>query len=511
MNNVDNSSHLFPYKEPEDNEDVNLFFSEQVPWFYHLMHVLKIRGNEFSQIKEYVTNKRKKIKNDHVLNIIDFDIYADEMLKLNGNLKNTLSIYLYYCKYQLEKASQKLDSDDVRFIFVFGNITADMDSICSSILFSFFLFLWNELKIKSGINKESTKTTLFIPVINIKRKDISLKIMITWWMQKIEIYDPQNVFIFHDNEHLLQVLKHKHKYDVCLVDFNDFENSSTYDKDNVKCIIDHHMFKRKHTGKEITKSIFPIYVCSCMVIIAYMYKYSSEYLRIPFVNKNIMWMIYGTILRDSNNFRSKDRGKRWVLPDLHIFNSLKDYYKISNKVDIFLTYEFEIVRFSIDLKKFGIANLLSTDYKDYCYNVLDKKIKLRIASIDFSINMLFTNEDTPLLINKLFEICKENDIYLFIFIGSFLNNGAQLHKDIGLFFYADELNPEVLIDTLASDKSMTISNKCVKQITDGKQSKTLYIYGDLNRSYSRKMLEYLLNDFFCKFQENVFLKTSANI
>lgn len=39
---------------------------------------------------------------------------------------------------------------------------------------------------------------------------------------------------------------------------------------NVKSIIDHHVYKGKGENNKITKSIYPICVCSCMVIIAYL-------------------------------------------------------------------------------------------------------------------------------------------------------------------------------------------------------------------------------------------------
>ncbi|CRG95541.1 conserved Plasmodium protein, unknown function [Plasmodium gallinaceum] len=493
----DDHSNLFSYKEPEINEDINLFQSNQVPWFYHLIHILQLKKDDFINIKNFVENEKSRGNEyNHVLNIIDYKTYQDEILKINSNSKNTLSAYLYSCKYFLSQYSKNIESNkNVHFVFVFGNITADLDSVCSSIIYSFFLYIWFCLKKKAEKKKNIDEIKFFIPVINIKKNDIKLKILITWWLRKSEILSDEDVFVFQDDIHLLEVLKHNNKYDICLVDFNDFEVNNIYNINNVKSIIDHHMIKEGSENKRITKSIYPIYICSCMVIIAYLYKNSSEFLGIPFINKNMMWLIYGTILRDSNNFIREDFGKRWIQPDLNIFLSLKKFYKISNKMDIYLTYKYKSIRFSVDLRKFGIENLLFCDYKDYNYQVSQKKIKIRIASIDFSVDLLFSNENVNRLIKELYELCEENNFSIFIFIGSYFNH-YKLNKDMGLFFYKNDVNKDDLLDTLLTNKDIKLSNKSFKNITYNNNSKTVDIFQINNQNYSRKKLEYLLYEFF---------------
>ncbi|KJP88566.1 hypothetical protein AK88_01845 [Plasmodium fragile] len=300
-NNELNCKHndLFSYEDPELCEEENLFESNQAPWFYHLTHLLELRKDDFKNIKSIVENEKKRgIEYSHILDIIDYKTYSDIMRKINSNMKNALSVYLFSCKYFLSKYSKNTESNGhVHFVFVFGNITADMDSVCSSIIYSFFLHIWYSLKSKTAKDKNSDELKFFIPVINIKKSDMKLKILINWWLEKCEINDPEEILVFNDDKNLLEVLKNDNKYDICFVDFNDFEPNNIYNINNVKSIIDHHMLKEEAKNKRITKSIYPIYVCSCMVIIAYLYKHSSEFLGIPFINKNMMWLIYGTILR----------------------------------------------------------------------------------------------------------------------------------------------------------------------------------------------------------------------
>ncbi|CRH04115.1 conserved Plasmodium protein, unknown function [Plasmodium relictum] len=494
--NVDHSN-LFSYEEPIVNEDINLFQSNQVPWFYHLMHILQLKNDDFVNIKNFVDNEKSKGNEyNHILNIINFKTYYNDILKIKNNLKNTLYAYLCLCKYFLDQYSKSIESNkSVHFVFVFGNITADLDSVCSSIMYSFFLYIWYCLKKKVEKKKNTDELKFFIPVINIKRNDIKLKILITWWLKKCEIVNSENIFVFQDDTNLLEVLKHNDKYDICFVDFNDFEVNSIYNINNVKSIIDHHMLKKEAKNKRITKSVYPIYICSCMVIIAYFYKNAGEFLGTPFINKNMMWLIYGTILRDSNNFTKEDFGKRWIQPDLNIFLSLKKFYHISNKMDIYLTYKYKSIRFSVDLKKFGIENLLFADYKDYNYQVLHKNIKIRIASIDFSVDLLFSNENVNCLIKKLYELCEENNFSIFIFIGSYFDN-YKLNKDMGIFFYKDDINKDNLLNTLLNNKDIKLSNKSFKNIEYKNYTKIIDIFQINNRNYSRKMLEYLLCEFF---------------
>ncbi|SBT79045.1 conserved Plasmodium protein, unknown function [Plasmodium ovale] len=496
--------NLFSYEDPELYEEENLFESTQAPWFYHITHLLDLKKEDFLNIKSIVENEKKRGNDyNHILDIIDYKTYSDIMRKINNNMKNALSVYLFSCKYFLNKYSKNTESNGhVHFVFVFGNNTADLDSVCSSIVYSFFLYIWYCLKSKTTKEKNSDILKFFIPIINIKRSDMKLKVLINWWLEKCEIQNPEEILVFNDDKNLLEVLKCDNKYDICFVDFNDFEPNSMYNLNNIKSIIDHHMLKDEAKNKRITKSIYPIYVCSCIVIIAYLYKHSSEFLGIPFINKNMMWLIYGTILRDSNNFPKGDFGKRWIQQDLNIFSSIKRFFRISNKMDIYMTYSFNNIRFSINLKKFGIENLLFADYKDYNYEVLKKKIKIRIASIDFSIDLLFSNEDINRLIEKLYEICRENNLSMFILIGSYLNN-YQLYKDMGMFFYNSDVNKDgrdviggYLVNALLVNEDIKLSKKGSKNITWNSDSKNIDTFQINNQSYSRKRLEYFLTEYF---------------
>ncbi|EWC74153.1 hypothetical protein C923_05109 [Plasmodium falciparum UGT5.1] len=300
------------------------------------------------EIKHMVEDKK-----NNILNLINYKSYTDNYLKKNDTMKNMLCAYLYSCKTSLYEYSKNINSEqNIHFVFTFGNITADLDSVCSSIIYSFFLFIWYSLKTNLIGKKKDDPLMFFIPVINIKKNDMKLKILIIWWLEKCGIENPEELLIFNDDLNLLEVLKNDTKYDTCLVDFNKSENNCVYNINNIKSIIDHHILNEEMKNKKITKSVFPIYVCSCMVIIAYFYKYSSEFLGISLLNRDIMWLIYGTMLKDSNNFPKDDFRKRWIQSDLNIYLSMKKYFRIPDIMDIYITQKFNNIRFSIDLKKF---------------------------------------------------------------------------------------------------------------------------------------------------------------
>ncbi|SBS89983.1 exopolyphosphatase, putative [Plasmodium malariae] len=437
---INENLDLFIYEDPEKCEVQNLFESIQAPWFYHLMHLLELNKEDFINIKNIIEHVKKRgNENYHILDIIDYKTYSDIMRKINSNVKNTLSVYLFSCKYFLSKYSKNIESSrHIHFVFVFGNNTADLVKI-------------KHTKEK-GINMKYTneKAKMKHTVEREIKIYMHIRGFITWWLEKCEMYNPEEILVFNDDQNLLEVLKCENKYDVCFVDFNDFESNNIYNINNVKSIIDHHMLKEEVKNKRITKSVYPIYVCSCMVIIAYL------------IN-----------------------GMNSATSDICV-------YVDANMCTIFV--------YSLQ----GIENLLFADYKDYNYEVLEKKIKIRIASIDFSIDLLFSNEDINRLVRKLvssikyendYELCGENNFSFFILLGSYLDN-YKLNKDMGMFFYNNDVNKDDLMNALLENKDIKLAKKGCKNITWENNSYDIGIFQINNQSYSRKRLEYFLNEYF---------------
>ncbi|ETW53648.1 hypothetical protein PFUGPA_03522 [Plasmodium falciparum Palo Alto/Uganda] len=472
---------LFFYEDPKSFDEKNLYEVNRAPWFYHLINVLGLTKDNFMEIKHMVEDKK-----NNILNLINYKSYTDNYLKKNDTMKNMLCAYLYSCKTSLYEYSKNINSEqNIHFVFTFGNITADLDSVCSSIIYSFFLFIWYSLKTNLIGKKKDDPLMFFIPVINIKKNDMKLKILIIWWLEKCGIENPEELLIFNDDLNLLEVLKNDTKYDTCLVDFNKSENNCVYNINNIKSIIDHHILNEEMKNKKITKSVFPIYVCSCMVIIAYFYKYSSEFLGISLLNRDIMWLIYGTMLKDSNNFPKDDFRKRWIQSDLNIYLSMKKYFRIPDIMDIYITQKFNNIRFSIDLKKFGIENLLFVDYKDYNYDIQGKKFTIRICSLDFSVESILSHENVDTLVNKMCELCEENKFAAFILMGSYMINYV-FHKDIGLLFFNEDITKDKLLTALIANQDINLCEKGFKKITCKNESRNIDLFHEKKIEEKRK-------------------------
>ncbi|KJP88567.1 hypothetical protein AK88_01846 [Plasmodium fragile] len=121
--------------------------------------------------------------------------------------------------------------------------------------------------------------------------------------------------------------------------------------------------------------------------------------------------------------------------------------------------------------------------------------QMRIASIDFSIDLLFSHEDVNRLVNKVHELCAENNFSIFILIGSYLNN-YKLFRDMGIFFYTNDVNKDDLINALFMNEDIKLSKKGCKTITWGNDSKIFDTFQINNECYSRKRLEYFLSEYF---------------
>lgn len=118
-----------------------------------------------------------------------------------------------------------------------------------------------------------------------------------------------------------------------------------------------------------------------------------------------------------------------------------------------------------------------------------------MSSIDFSIDFLFSHENSDQLVEKMYNLCYENDFSMFILIGSYLNN-YKLQKDVSIVFYKNDVDRDDLMNTLLVNEEIKLSKKGYKSIKFGDNIQNFDIYQINNLSYSRKRLENFLTTYF---------------
>lgn len=100
-------------------------------FLYNHYTVLDLNKEDLINIKNIIDNDKKRgVIYNSILDVIDFQTYYGIMRKINSNMNNVLSVYLFSCKYFLKKYSKEPDTDGrVKFVFIFGNNTSDLVNI----------------------------------------------------------------------------------------------------------------------------------------------------------------------------------------------------------------------------------------------------------------------------------------------------------------------------------------------------------------------------------------------
>lgn len=127
-----------------------------------------------------------------------------------------------------EHYHQSLNDDSKNIHLVLGNESGDLDSIVSSILYAYFL----------NYEGDTQCDALYIPLLNIHRKDLLLRKDVDYLLQLAKI--PSNTLLFLDDELPLEKLLQRDRLRLHLVDHNVLRPKQKHLSSTVVSIIDHH-------------------------------------------------------------------------------------------------------------------------------------------------------------------------------------------------------------------------------------------------------------------------------
>ncbi|OBA24867.1 DHH phosphoesterase [Hanseniaspora valbyensis NRRL Y-1626] len=225
-----------------------------------------------------------------------------------------------------------------------GNQSADMDSVMSVVIYSYYNYLYN--------------AKVILPVINIPREDLKLRKDILNLLEKVGINKDtetkKSPLIFIEDIKQLKKVS-KCTVDAILVDHNEPQGVAIDTIDKVIGIIDHHEDTNSY-DKELIESLGnPLIIKTCGSCTSLITNYWMPKLQSTKVNSTVLKLGLAAVLLDTSNFKSKVES-----PDLEALV----YYK--NALSATFDFKFffkELKSDKSDLEGFDMFDLLRKDFK----------------------------------------------------------------------------------------------------------------------------------------------------
>jgi len=396
--------------------------------------------------------------------------------------------YLKQSKSLIESVNlQKGDLVQKRLKFVIGNETSDMDSIFSSLVYGY---------IKSIFSQKQNEQAHYIPIINSFSSDIHARFETIYLLKNLDLETGDLVYLDSFN---LKDFVLESKPEIILVDHNIPSTVTSYLKDFVTEIVDHHEDRTDITfpqGQIKRKKIEKIGSTTTLVfeeLWAYWDEVKSE------VGVDVLWLLLCTILTDTFNLNPKEKDIRWVEKDVwaktKICSLLKDAKEFpqwrdeSGEINCNLVFDtLSSLKFDPDMNlKLGMEQLFLKDYKAFTYN--NQRVGYSVFMINFEdLLIAYSLEEVQAKIKEFQE--KEG---LDILIGLFVHpkskeNPQDLKRQVVVFSHNEEIIPKM--------KKYLLQQKSeLSEVNLGLDEKHFCHLLDVNSVYSRKILEPLIAKF----------------
>ena len=353
----------------------------------------------------------------------------------------------------LANIQAKLTNNRTKTI-VLGNEAADLDSMASSLAYSYLLS-------KQNHNSDHN----IIPVLPIPRADFKLRTEAVYVFKKAKIDISQLVFI--DELNMAATLANNGK--LILVDHNKLAASLPYDH-QVTAIIDHH-FDENHYPN-ITSKIIEMVGSTASLITLEINKNHSHLL-----DQRLATLLMATILLDTVNLSPK--AQRVTPIDTQAANILLAKWPINQELLFSKTLE---AKFNINA--LSSYDLLRKDYKQWQLG----PINCGIASVPLPISSWRAND--PEFVRAFVGFAKKHNLALLVAMNAFL--APDFQRNLIIFSTTDKILLDLEKELQEKDLQLTAFPATTKQPGIGKIS----FFKQGNIKISRKKLHPLLANHF---------------
>lgn len=334
-----------------------------------------------------------------------------------------VSEFLHQAKEKYEAAMHLPADQQPTIHFVMGNESADLDSIMASIAYAY------------SLNQEngSQKNDLYIPLMNIRREEITLRKDTLYLFKLLNI--SMDDLLFLDDQVPFDLLVGQNKLRINLVDHNLLRPSLEHLSPVVERVIDHHVNENKtYPLLKQEDSVISI-VGSATTLVAEKVLANQRMTLTP----ELAALLLGPILIDTSNLKSEEKTTErdrkvvellWPIASSIISN---DYYD-------------KLVESKRDVSGLTPDMLLNKDFKEY----LDGELRYGISSLPDSV--CWGNEDEQMLRPVLEKFATERGLdFLIVLMTN--PNPHEHHRKIIVYSSSDQLS-KAFNSYVTSDKAL---------------------------------------------------------
>jgi len=277
--------------------------------------------------------------------------------------------YLKQSKSLVESLKlQKEGLLETRLKFVIGNETSDMDSIFSSLLYGY---------LRSLFSQKQNEKLQYIPIIHSFSSDIHARFETMYLFKNLGLDIEDLVFLDSIN---LKDFVLENKPEIILVDHNLPSTNTSYLKDYVTEILDHHEDRTAINypqGQLQRKKIEKIGSTTTLVFEELWATFDEVKQE---VGTEVFWPLLSTLLTDTFNLNPKEKDVRWVEKDVWAKTKLCSLLKDSKEFPQWMDANGEVncdlifgtlssLKFDAEMNpKLGMEQLFLKDYKAFNYN-----------------------------------------------------------------------------------------------------------------------------------------------
>lgn len=383
----------------------------------------------------------------------------------------TLGSYLHHLREILAKNAAFLN-----IIFVLGNEAADLDSMTSAILHSYYL----------NVICRKSKKDCYIPVMNIPKEDFSLRSDAVWLFQRLGI-DESDLIFYPEAEEKFKNAYDENRCKFYLTDHNILASHQQHLAGSVVGILDHHKDEGTFTNIDLAhREITPVGSASTLVAEKIMTvldrqnrKTALEYFDIAY-RPQIIKMLGGTILLDVMNLEASKKKE-----DLKMVEMMIDFAEYVSREEMNNVFE------NLKEKRYNQDSLSSYDLLRIDYKQFDMKnfYVVGIAANKMSLAAWFKKDENMMdALEKFFDSRKLN---VLIVMTAFFDPESKLLVRELVFFTKTY---HALLDELVQYVETKMKLSPLK--IDAKTKYLARFFTQVDNTLSRKQLQPIVSEYF---------------
>lgn len=323
-----------------------------------------------------------------------------------------------------------LPSKNSNVVIACGNESADMDSVASTISYSYLDYLCTKpVDAQKDVNIKSV-----FPIINIPKKDLSLRKDIVFVLNKLGL-SSNDLFFKEDLIHFKEI--QNCSINAVLVDHNEISHGTLPYIDNVIGILDHHVDSNKYLDVKF-RDIQMTGSCSSLVF-DFWYNKVVDKEQFVSLTKEVAYLSLAAALQDTSNFKSKVKPLDMACLSL--------YEKILPTISL-VNFHSNLNTAKTDISGLSVADILKKDYKEWIMKRKDdsNRVVVGIASIVKPFHWLFDKNgvDQTTFIEESKQYIIDKSLDILVLMTSCKEEKNEFRRQLGIVYNDSSKNDLIM-------------------------------------------------------------------